>query len=220
MRSSKAADQGDSVTTEDQYIQRVIHDHPLATIYTTAEDGPLIDHLPVLALPARAAAEENARPVLQAHVARSNPVWRLWRQEQPLALVFHGPQRYISPNWYASRTADGRVAPTWNYLAVHAHVLPRVIDDGDWMRDFLQRLSHRLEADQAEPWNLPSAPDDYIAGLLRGVIGVEFQVMDWRLNAKMSQDQPPQNRATVIEQLASSGEPDDQRMVEWIKRLN
>jgi hypothetical protein len=28
---------------------------------------------------------------------------------------------YVTPDWYATKRETGKVVPTWNYVAVHAH---------------------------------------------------------------------------------------------------
>ena len=34
--------------------------------------------------------------------------------------MFQGPQAYVSPGWYPSKQAHGKVVPTWNYVVVQA----------------------------------------------------------------------------------------------------
>jgi transcriptional regulator len=39
-------------------------------------------------------------------------------------MIFQGPDAYVAPNWYPSKTEHGKVAPTWNYAVVHAYGRP------------------------------------------------------------------------------------------------
>src|SRR5262245_55497873 len=106
----------------------VLHDfirrHPLATLVTLGADGLVANHIPM---------EIDAGPgpfgTLRGHVARANPVWRESTAGVEALAIFSGPQRYITPSWYATKAESGRVVPTWNYAVVHAHGPLRAIDD-------------------------------------------------------------------------------------------
>jgi predicted FMN-binding regulatory protein PaiB len=100
--------------------------------------------------------------ILRAHVARANPLWREARSDIEALVIFQGPQAYISPGWYASKTEHGKVVPTWNYVMVQARGTLRAIDDADWLRAFVTRLTTRHEAVQTRPWAVTDAPADYI----------------------------------------------------------
>ena len=56
----------------------------------------------------------------------------------------------------AALTEHGRVVPTWDYVAVHAHGVARVVDDRDRLLDLLTRLTDAQEARQAVPWHVAS----------------------------------------------------------------
>ena len=49
-------------------------------------------------------------------------------------MIFQGPEGYITPNWYASKTVHGKVVPTWNYADVHACGRPEVMNEKDWLQ--------------------------------------------------------------------------------------
>lgn len=66
--------------------------------------------------------------------------------------MFHGPNAYISPSWYASKREHGRVVPTWNYTAVHAYGRLHVVEDAEWLRSHLEDMTQRLEVNIPEPW--------------------------------------------------------------------
>jgi transcriptional regulator len=65
--------------------------------------------------------EDGERLVLTSHLARANPHWRALVSGAPSLALFQGPHAYVSPSWYASKAEHGKVVPTWNYIAVHAH---------------------------------------------------------------------------------------------------
>src|SRR5271155_2611149 len=83
---------------------------------------PMIAHLPFVLDRAR-----GPRGTLLFHVARANPIRGALEAGAPVVAVFRGPHGYVSPCWYASRDN----VPTWNYAVVHAHGVPRLVDDGE-----------------------------------------------------------------------------------------
>ena len=44
------------------------------------------------------------------------------------------------------------MVPTWNYAVVHAYGVLRAIEDGDWLKDQIERLTALQEGMRDEPW--------------------------------------------------------------------
>jgi len=134
---------------------------------------------------------------MTAHVARANPLWRE-ADGQPVLLVFQGPQAYVSPSWYASKAAHGKVVPTWNYTMVQAHGRLRAIDDPAWVRAFVTRLTEAHELGRALPWHVTDAPDDFIAATQRAIVGIEVEVTRVEGKFKLSQNRSADDRTGVV----------------------
>jgi len=90
------------------------------------------------------------------------------------------------------------VVPTWNYEAVHAHGTATVRDDPQWVRDFLDRFTDTHEAPERKPWQVSDAPDDYVKKMIGAVVGIEIAVTTLQGKAKLSQNQPEINLATIM----------------------
>jgi transcriptional regulator len=142
---------------------------------------------------------QNGR--LLGHVARSNPQWSTAAPGVPALAIVHGPQAYISPSWYQSTREHGRTVPTWNYTTVHFTGPVTFHRDDDWLRDVVTRLTERYEAGRERRWWVSDAPDQFIAGQLRAIVGVELLVERIEAKNKLSQNRPPQDRANVIAAL-------------------
>lgn len=97
-------------------LQQYILDYGFGLLIIADANGIEANHLPFHL----SKAESDSLGVLQCHVARKNPVWQRLRGGRRALAVFQGPDAYISPSWYPSKAKDGRVVPTWSYLAVHA----------------------------------------------------------------------------------------------------
>jgi transcriptional regulator len=145
---------------------------------------------------------------LLGHIALANPQWQTAQPGVPALAIVHGPQAYISPNWYASKREHGRVVPTWNYVTVHFTGPVTFHRDPEWLRGLVTRLTGKYEDPHAEPWRVTDAPPAFIDGQLRGIVGVELQVTKAEAKAKLSQNRGAADRAGAIEGLrAGNGGP-------------
>src|SRR5215212_3835654 len=70
--------------------------------------------------------ERDGGIVIDMHMAKNNPQWKEFLDDEVL-VIYSGPHGYVSPRWYAA-TETERV-PTWNYAAVHAYGVPKLIED-------------------------------------------------------------------------------------------
>ena len=131
------------------------------------------------------------------HVARANTLWRE-ADGQPVLLVFQGPQAYVSPNWYPSKFQHGKAVPTWNYAMVQAHGTLRAIQDPEWLRAFVTRLTERHEGGRAAPWHVADAPPDYLDAMLKAIVGIEIEVTRVEGKFKLSQNRSAEDRTGVV----------------------
>lgn len=78
------------------------------------------------------------------------------------------------------------VPSTWNDQVLHAHGRLRAIEDPDWILALLRRQSAVHEAGEAQPWSPAEAPPDYIAKMLKAIVGIEIVIE--RLDGKFKGD--------------------------------
>lgn len=162
-----------------------------------------VDGLFATALPMWLDRAEGPRGTLYGHVARANPHWRLAQDGDALA-IFMGPDAYISPSWYASKAEHGKVVPTWNYVAVHAYGPVEFFEDAERLHVLVNRLTQKHEQSQAQPWAVEDAPTDYIAGMLRAIVGVRLPISRLEGKRKLSQNRSTEDRHGVAAGLAAS----------------
>ncbi|WP_111767007.1 FMN-binding negative transcriptional regulator [Nakamurella deserti] len=142
------------------------------------------------------------------HLARANPHWREIADDSPALLVVSGPQAYVSPSWYPAKAEHGRVVPTWNYAAVQLTGRARVHHDPEWLRQAVDELVTRHEASRPDPWSSADAPDRYITGQLRAIVGVEITVEGVIGKEKYSQNRSAADRRGVADGLAGEDDAD------------
>lgn len=181
-------------------LRELVRAHPLGTLVTLAADGLNANHIPFELDP-----DPAPFGTLRGHVARANPLWRDFSPDVAALVIFQGPGTYISPSWYATKKETGKVVPTWNYAVVHAYGPLRAIDDRDWLRDFVARLTARHETGRRDPWKITDAPADYIEKQLGAIVGLEVPVTRLIGKWKMSQNRPAGDRAGAIAGLAQEG---------------
>ena len=166
-----------------------------AQLVTVAEDGtPDATFLPVLLRDGE----------LIGHVARANTHWKRIVEGSPALAIVTGPDAYVSPSWYAAKAEHGRVVPTWNYSAVHLRGTVHVHDDPDWVRAMVTALTDRHEAGRAEPWAVTDAPEKYVAGQLRAIVGVSLRLESVEGKAKLSQNRSAEDVAGVVAALGGT----------------
>ena len=96
--------------------------------------------------------------VLRGHLARANDQWRTAQPGVPFLAVFLGPDGYISPSYYPSKREHGRVVPTWNYIAVHAHGTPEFFDEPKRLHALVSLLTGLHEGARDQPWEVGMRP--------------------------------------------------------------
>jgi transcriptional regulator len=175
--------------------------NPLATLISHGPAGLEANHIPLLL------ADATPHGKLQGHVARANPLWKAGSVAGEVLVVFQGEESYISPSGYASKAVHGKVVPTWNYTAVHAYGELQVIEDPDWILGQISALTATHEAVLPKPWAVTDAPADYIEKMLGAIVGIEITVTRLLGKWKVSQNQPAENRASLIAALERAGDP-------------
>ncbi|WP_406049716.1 FMN-binding negative transcriptional regulator [Kribbella sp. NBC_00889] len=182
---------------DDEAVHELLARHRAADLVTMTPDGLVATMLPFI--------YDRSRNVLLGHFARNNEHW-----QQPVLgdalVIVRGPDAYVSPAWYASKREHGRVVPTWNYITAHVHGTMTVYDDPAWVENVVRRLSDLHEAGRAEPWSVDDAPEKFVSGQLRAIVGVEIAIKRIEAKFKLSQNRPEADVDGVITGLTADGE--------------
>jgi len=185
---------------EHESLHALIRQRPLGTWIARNGTETTVNHVPFLLDDRR-----GEHGVLMAHVPRANPVWRGLSDSESI-VVFHGPDAYISPSWYASKQEHDRVVPTWNYVVVQAHGVSQIIEDRDWLYTHLQKMTGTHELAIGSDWKIEDAPSDYIDNMMKALVGIEIPISRLVGKFKMNQNRSDADKAGVIAGLRQSGE--------------
>jgi transcriptional regulator len=150
-------------------------------------------HLPVMV------QERDGRLVLDMHMARNNAQWQEFFDEEAL-VVFFGPHAYVSPRWYEEQER----VPTWNYAAVHAYGIPKVLSDSR-----IKHASQRRLVAAMDPQWLPkfdALGPKYVDMMLEGIVNFEIEVTRLETRWKLSQNRSRREQELIAAALDSSAD--------------
>jgi transcriptional regulator len=191
---------------------------PFATLVSSGSLGLFATHLPTVL------KSEGQFGVIECHLARANPHWKDLATGAEALMIFHGPEGYVTPNWYPSKHDAQKAVPTWNYATVHAYGRPAIMKDGDWKRRHVSELTDQQEAIEAlrtgaRAWALSDAPEDYVQVMLRGIVGFRFEISRIEGKWKMSQNRETRDRDGVIDGLKDRAQGEDLVLAELVETL-
>jgi transcriptional regulator len=174
-----------------------------AILVSMTPEGLFASHAPLLL-----DLEPAPYGTLIGHLAKANPHARLADRSVQTLVIFHGPNGYITPSYYAAKQEHGKVVPTWNYAAIHAYGTLEVFGDPAALLDVVTRLTDQHEQVRAQPWAVSDAPDDFVQGMLRGIVGIRLPINRLEGKVKMSQNRPAADQAGIITGLQQDDRPD------------
>lgn len=172
----------------------------LAALVSPTVSDIQVTHVPMVV------KEEDGRLLLETHVARANSHWQAIDDGGTSVAIFQGPHAYVTPSWYPSKKAHGKVVPTWTYIAVHAHGTLESVSEEAWLEAHLDDLTRANEAAREVPWNVSDAPASFKASLRRGIVGLRLTVDRVEGSWKINQHKSEADKAGTAQGLASSGE--------------
>jgi len=198
-----------------ELVAEVMRAFDFALLVTAPDGVPQASHLPFLYDP-----DAGPNGTLHAHMARANPQWQdfalLAEKGQEALVVFQGPHGYISPTWYGEGSPN---VPTWNYVAVHAYGLPRVIEAAAEKRALLERLVAVQEASQTPAWSTAGLTEKYMEGMLRGLVAFEIPVARLEAKAKLSQNKARAQFAAATAVVERAEDPLARATGQWMRRV-
>ncbi len=90
--------------------------------------------------------------------------------------------------------------PTWNYVAVHAYGVLRLVEDRDGLHDILRRLVSVYERAMPGPWTYGESDPD-IENMLKAIVGFHIEISRLEGKWKLNQNHPEELRRKVIRAL-------------------
>ncbi|HVA55285.1 MAG TPA: FMN-binding negative transcriptional regulator [Gammaproteobacteria bacterium] len=189
-------------------LHQMMRRYPFALLLTKNADSLETTHLPFMI-----DVERGQHGTLLAHMARANPHWQLFDGRREALVVFTGPHAYISPSWYESPVT----VPTWNYIVVHAHGRPVIVEDKIQVRTILERLVTINEAYVNPPWSTAQA-NEYVAEQLDYIVAFEMQIERLEGKFKLNQNRSRADQRGVVCALSGSDDPLKRELAELMRQ--
>ena len=143
--------------------------------------------------------EEGKQIVIDMHMAHANAQWREFFDEEAM-VIFTGAHAYISPRWYE----EIERVPTWNYAAVHAYGVPRIIDDPAAKHASQRRLVAAMDPQWLAKFD--ALDPKYVRGMLNGIVNFQIPVTRIETRWKLSQNRGRREMELIIAALEEQGE--------------
>ena len=153
-------------------------------------EGKLCDtHIPL-----ELAIDKNRKEVLQGHIAKENPQWKGFEENDTVLAIFSGPHSYISSSWY-----DHENVPTWNYLAVHVYGKIKIIE-GEAAINSLKKLVDKYEKNSENPIRVADLSSKTMRQV-KGIVAFEIEITSIEATKKLSQNRDENNYKNIISEL-------------------
>jgi transcriptional regulator len=101
---------------------------------------------------------------------------------------------------------------------VHAHGIPRIFQDREWLLAHVNQLTNVHEADQSLPWKVSDAPADFIDRLLEMIVGIEIPIAKLVGKWKVSQNRPEPDKLGVVAGLLGRSDPKASEMASLVNQ--
>lgn len=171
-------------------------------LFASTPEGPRVAHLPVT---------WDGEERLTFHLSLSNDIVKHLDGATGL-LVVHGPDAYVSPDWYSEGPAQ---VPTWNYVAVELEGRVSVLSH-DALVAQIDTLAAEHEARLLPKpvWTRAKMEADRFDKMTRAIQGFALDVTDWRGTRKLAQTKSQAARLSAADALDARGE---REMARWMR---
>jgi len=186
--------------TNSEVLLSFIRENSFGILVLSGPEGAEANHLPF-----EVEVNSSGRTVLRAHVSLANPAWKYAIDNSEALVVFQGAHSYMSPAWHPARKTHGKVAPSWNYSAVHVCGNVEVVRDSLWLRDHLGGLVRENESTRSDQWFLSEAPEGFLDSSVGYIVGLEIPIEKIYGKFQASQQYSKTVRAALVDGLRYEG---------------
>ncbi|WP_369753239.1 FMN-binding negative transcriptional regulator [Flavobacterium sp. WC2409] len=154
---------------------------------------------------------KDGKQILHGHIAKENPQWKGFEENDSVLAVFSGPHSYISSSWY-----DHENVPTWNYLAVHVYGKIKIVE-GEEAINSLKKLVDKYEKNSENPIRVEDLSSKTMRQV-RGIVAFEIEVTAIEATKKLSQNRDEKNYENIITELEKTQNRDSISIANEMKK--
>lgn len=175
-------------------VRDFITHNSFAILVNQVDGKPWATHTPL-----ELETDEKGRDILVGHIARANPQWKSFKEDEEVLCIFNGPHSYISPSWYKDEEV-----PTWNYIAVHVYGQLIVMTESEVLA-WLHGLVGHYEKNEKAPVSLENMSPSTLRQV-KGVVGFRIKINQIQAAYKLSQGRE-EDHSRIIEELGQRKDP-------------
>jgi transcriptional regulator len=175
--------------TDEPVLWALMREFNFALLISSQNDVPFATPVPF--------TQDETKRTLSTHIARANPQWQHLSPDREVLIVFQAEHALISPRWYE----HAQSVPTWNYATVHAYAKPRILEPDELRSQLIALMAHHAHTDY-----MANLSEDYLAGMQKGIVGLEFTDVRLEGKFKLSQNKSVQDQRNVATHLDAQGE--------------
>lgn len=169
-------------------VKKFISENSFGILVNQVDGKPWATHIPL-----ELDQDDNGQDILVSHIARANPQWKAFNENDPVLCIFHGPHSYISSSWYHKEEV-----PTWNYIAVHVYGKIKILDEAEVLAS-MNKLVDKYEKHSENPVSIHNLSDKTMRQI-KGVVGFQISIDDIQATYKLSQGRE-HDHPKIIEEL-------------------
>jgi transcriptional regulator len=182
--------------------------HPFVTLIGNDGNIPVATQVPLII------KETNGQWHLRGHIMRHTDHHRAFEKNNAVLLLFTGANCYVSASWYKERG----IGSTWNYMTVQVKGKIHLLDEVGTLQ-IITDLTHQYEDKQKHPELVEHMPEQYISGMVKGIVGFEIAVESVTPIFKLSQNRSDESYSSIVSHLDSQNDNGSEGIAaEMIKR--
>jgi transcriptional regulator len=189
----------------DQDIPAFINEYPFATLISLDATGPIISFAPLY--------YDAGKHQLVGHLANNNQQISVMEKNSAITTLFHGPDGYISPNWYSDKTQ----VPTWNFMNVEVKGAVTLLHGDSDKLKLLKELSRVHEQKISSDWTIDKLPEVKLNAMLKAITAFAIQIDSCEGKAKLSQNKHQTERLNLINGLEKLSDSNNRLLAEQMK---
>jgi transcriptional regulator len=192
------------------HILNLISKNPLATLISSSQKYPFISHLPLVAI------RNDSTIRLIGHIAKANKHERLFNTNPNVTAIFHGPNTYITPEWYTENDV-----PTWNYAVVHCEGTVALLSNFYEIVHCLKKLHEHAQSIYNDKWEF-WLPEDLGTEktLTNAIIGFEITVTNLKAKFKLSKNRSATDKSGIVSGLATRKDDASRGILELMRKAS
>ncbi|EER31202.1 conserved hypothetical protein [Candida tropicalis MYA-3404] len=194
-----------------EQVEYLIKNYPLATLVTTDKDGTIIaNHIPFFLNEDK----ETGKKYLIAHISKTNHQIPTLIDSNNVLVIFQSVDSYITPNHYPGKQQTHKFVPTWDFASVHINGKSKIIDDFEFVRNQLNKLTNQQEDGKIDSWKVSDAPEGYLKIMQKAITGLQIEILSTQCKYKFEQGMKDQEIKGVIKGLKDEGKTEIATLVE------